>query len=79
MKTFLVVLLIAVVGYGVFMTALLFPDSPPSWNVLFHVIFRPYLLMFGEMGLEQYERKWKTLFTRSTYPPCYSTSFMLGF
>ena len=79
MKTFLVVLLIAVVGYGVFMTALLFPDSPPSWNVLFHVIFRPYLLMFGGMGLEQYERKWKSLFTRLTFAPYHSISFMLGF
>ena len=58
MKTFMVMVLILSIAHGVFMHSLLFPSSLPSWKILFSVLFRPYLLLFGELGLESYERKY---------------------
>ena len=40
------------------MNALLFPNAPPTWEMLFHVLFRPYLLLYGDLGLESYEREY---------------------
>ena len=51
MTGFLLVLLLSVIAYGVFMHAFLFPDSNPSWELIFELVFRPYLLVFGKMGL----------------------------
>ena len=57
MTGFLLVLLLAVVAYGIFMHAMLFPDSTLSWKIIFGLMFRPYLLVFGEMGLNNHECK----------------------
>ena len=57
MKTFLIVVIVSVIGYGVFMTALLHPDTAIDGHVLLFVLLRPYLLLFGESGLEHFECK----------------------
>ena len=57
MGRFIILIIILSSSFGVFMNALLFPSSPPSWKIAFRVLFRPYLLLFGEMGLGSYERK----------------------
>ena len=56
MAGFFLVLVIAVIAYGIFMHTLLFPDVTVSWKILFQVLFRPYLLAFGELGVEKHDR-----------------------
>ena len=51
---FVFVLLIAVVAYGIFMHTLLFPEVSVSWELIFKLLFRPYLLVFGELGINSY-------------------------
>ena len=58
MLGFVLVLIIAVVAYGVFMHTLLFPDVTVSWQILFKVLFRPFLLVFGELGINSYTREY---------------------
>jgi len=55
MWKFLVVVLVSVFGYGIFMTAMLYPDANFNGKVLFHIFFRPYLILFGEPGIESFE------------------------
>ena len=52
MRTFMVMIIILTIAYGIFMHTLLFPSSLPSWEVLFAILFRPYLLLFGDLGVE---------------------------
>ena len=52
---FILVLIIAVIAYGIFMHTLLFPDVSVSWDVIFKLLFRPYLLVFGELGVNSYK------------------------
>eukprot|EP00794_Sanderia_malayensis_P003066 gene3066-3530_t len=54
MAGFVIVLIIAVLAYGIFMHALLFPNANVSWHILFKILFRPYLLVFGELGINSY-------------------------
>ena len=54
---FVLVLIIAVVSYGIFMHTLLFPDMSVSWEIIFKLLFRPYLLVFGELGINSYACK----------------------
>ncbi|XP_065052963.1 transient receptor potential cation channel subfamily M member 7-like isoform X2 [Rhopilema esculentum] len=51
---FVLVLVIAVIAYGIFMHTLLFPEVDISWEILFQLLFRPYLLVFGELGINSY-------------------------
>eukprot|EP00795_Rhopilema_esculentum_P014803 gene14803-5908_t len=53
---FVLVLVIAVIAYGIFMHTLLFPEVDISWEILFQLLFRPYLLVFGELGINSYSR-----------------------
>ncbi|XP_065052031.1 transient receptor potential cation channel subfamily M member 2-like isoform X2 [Rhopilema esculentum] len=55
MKSFLIVVTISVISYGVLLTAMLFPASTLSWTTVFTIFFRPYLLLFADAGLETYE------------------------
>ena len=55
MRKFFVAFLVSILGYGLFMTALLHPNAKLDWMVLFHVLFRPYLLLVGDPGIESFE------------------------
>ena len=57
MKTFFVVVIVSIVAYGIFMTAMLHPPSDPWGPFLFNILFRPYLLLVGETGIESFERE----------------------
>ena len=63
MWKFLVVVLVSVFGYGIFMTAMLFPEAKFNGEVLFHIFFRPYLILFGEPGIESFEREIMLVFS----------------
>ena len=53
---FAIVALIAIISYGVFMTSILFPNITfASWSVLIMVLLRPYLLLFAETGINEYD------------------------
>ena len=53
---FAIVALIAIISYGVFMTSILFPNIKfTSWSVLIMVLLRPYLLLFAETGIEEFD------------------------
>jgi len=58
---FIVIALVAMIGYGVFMTSILFPSiSFNSWSPLLMILFRPYLLLFAETGINDYGLSSKT-------------------
>ena len=63
MWKFLVVVLVSVFGYGIFMTAMLYPDANFNGKVLFHIFFRPYLILFGEPGIESFESEMTLIFS----------------
>ena len=53
---FSIVALIAIISYGVFMTSILFPNITfKSWSVFIMVLLRPYLLLFAETGINEYD------------------------
>ena len=53
---FAIVALIAIISYGVFMTSILFPNITfKSWSVFIMVLLRPYLLLFAETGINEYD------------------------
>ena len=53
---FAIVAVIAIISYGVFMTSILFPNiSFISWSVFIMVLLRPYLLLFAETGINEYD------------------------
>ena len=79
LKTFMVMIMILVTAYGIFMHTLLFPSSLPSWKILFGVLFRSYLLLFGELGLESYELSEKnTVFGTAKVPLASEILVLLG-
>ena len=47
------VLLVAVISYGIFQYTLLHEDATSGWTVIFKMLFRPYTTIFGELGIEQ--------------------------
>jgi len=55
MKMFLIVFLVTILGYGLFMTALLHPEASLDWTVLFQILFRPSLMLIGEPGIEYFQ------------------------
>ena len=58
MGNFGLVALIALIGYGVFMTSTLLPNhSLKSWSTVIVLLIRPYLLLFAETGINEFERK----------------------
>jgi len=58
---FIVIALVGMIGYGVFMTSIMFPSiSFASRNTLLLILFRPYLLLFAEMGINEYGLSSKT-------------------
>lgn len=52
---FMVIFLVSILGYGLFMTALLHPEAKLDWTILFHILFRPSLVLIGEPGVESFE------------------------
>ena len=57
MVKFLVVFFISIIGCGLFLTALLHPDTALRADILLHMLFRPSLVLFGETGIERFECK----------------------
>ena len=53
---FVLVLLLSIVAYGILMTALLHPSLRLDWDILLRVFFRPSFAVFGEPGIESFER-----------------------
>ena len=79
LKIFMIMITILAIAYGIFMHTLLFPSSLPSWKILFGVLFRPYLLLFGELGLESYELSGKnTVFGTAKVPLASEIIVVLG-
>ena len=54
---FMIVFLVSIMGYGLFMTALLHPEAKLDWTILLHILFRPSLVLIGEPGVESFECK----------------------
>ena len=55
LTTFFAILFIFVPAHGVFMYVLLFPNSEAKWGILFDVLLRPFVLVFGEIGISSQE------------------------
>ena len=56
MKMFMLVLSVSIISYGIFMTALLHPHLHLDWDILLRVLFRPSFAVFGDPGIESFER-----------------------
>lgn len=56
---FLVILLLAVVAFGVINQTILNPMAPFDLELLNRVLYRPYFQMYGELFLEDYEHAGK--------------------
>ncbi|KAK7491216.1 hypothetical protein BaRGS_00017487, partial [Batillaria attramentaria] len=49
---FFFILFVFVLSFGVAYHANMFPQSPPSWTILYNVLYFPYFQMYGELFLE---------------------------
>ena len=48
--------ILPLIGYGVFMTSILFPSHElDSWRSLLVMLIRPYLLLFAETGMAHFD------------------------
>ena len=54
MSTFIWVLLTVVIAFGIFLYSFLYSAEKLSWMIIFKLLFRPYLLVFGELGISTY-------------------------
>ena len=55
LKIFFVILLIFVPAHGAFIYVLLFPKSEARWEIIFSILFGPFLLIFGETGINNHK------------------------
>jgi len=42
-------------AYGVAAQALLYPNAEPSFDILYNVVYHPYLSMYQEFAIEELE------------------------
>jgi len=77
---FSLVALIALIGYGIFMTSTLFPHHNfQLWSTVLMVLVRPYLLLFAETGINAYGLSNKsTLFNTPKVPTSSEILTVLG-
>ena len=62
--------LVALIAYGVFMTSIMFPSHHfESWNTLLFMLIRPYLLLFAETGIDEYECMYQE-YVNNIFPLC---------
>jgi len=50
--SFLLVLVVVILAYGVFQRALLFMEMNTHPSLIFQLLYKPFLLMFGELNVE---------------------------
>ena len=67
MGNFSLVAFVALIGYGVFMTSILFPSHGfESWSKIIMMLIRPYLLLFAETGIEQFQCMYHATFVAAS-------------
>ena len=54
---FFVVFFVSILGLGLFMTALLHPNSAFDWVIILRIFLRPYVVLFGETGIADFDSK----------------------
>ena len=60
LKNFSIVVFVSLLGYGVFITSVLFPSHDfKSWSTILLMIIRPYLLLFAETGIDGFQRMYQ--------------------
>ena len=52
---FMLLCIVFLLAYGVAAQSLLYPNSEPSWDVLYNVVYSPYLSMYQEFPLDHLE------------------------
>lgn len=52
LTTFLLVLIVFLLAYGVARHSLLYGQTEPSWNILGDILFHPYWQLYGELSFD---------------------------
>ena len=52
MLSFLLIMVVFLLAYGVAQQAILFPNEGPSWALIPKILFRPYFQVYGELFIE---------------------------
>ena len=74
--SFLLVLLVVILAYGVFQRALLYMDMNTHPALVFQLLYKPFLLMFGELNVED-SRKCTGVFQARNARKCQSLFIIL--
>lgn len=53
LTTFLLVLIVFLLAYGVARHSLLYGQTEPSWNILGDILFHPYWQLYGELSFDE--------------------------
>ncbi|XP_031570497.1 transient receptor potential cation channel subfamily M member 3-like [Actinia tenebrosa] len=53
MLSFLLIMLVFLLAYGIAQQAILFPNEDPSWELISKILFRPYFQVYGELFIEE--------------------------
>lgn len=53
LKTFLLVLIVFLLAYGVARHSLLYGQTELSWNILRDILFHPYWQLYGELSFDE--------------------------
>ena len=60
MLTFIVILLIVLLSFGVARQAILNPYEEPSWRLARDIFLKPYFMLYGEVYADSIDRKSST-------------------
>ena len=52
---FILLCVVFLLAYGVASQSLLYPNDEPRWNILYTVLYHPYISMYQEFPLEELE------------------------
>ena len=57
MLSFIVILLIVMIAFGVVRQSITFPNMPPSWGLARDIFLKPYFMIYGEVYADEIDRK----------------------
>ena len=76
---FLLVLCVVMIAYGIFQRTFLYLDDNNDYRMVFQLLFKPFLLIFGEMNANESLRNGTTIFDSNKHSEAIEITVAIGF
>jgi transient receptor potential cation channel subfamily M protein 3 len=60
MLSFIVIMLIILMAFGVVRQAITYPNKPPTWGLARDIFLKPYFMIYGEVYAAEIDRRLNT-------------------